>query len=61
MDLALAIATLLNTAAPGVAQVVMMIKETNGTITIMPLLDEANTNFNADITKGHAWLAARGK
>ena len=58
MSFALALATLLNTAAPGVASIIMMIRNKNGTVTIMPLLDEADAQYAENIKQASDWLAA---
>ncbi len=57
MELALAIATLFNTVTPGIAQLILMVKNANGTVSIIPLLDEADAHFAANITQAQAWLA----
>jgi len=61
MELAIAIATLINAVTPGVAQIILMIKKTDGTIGIVPMLNEADTNFKANIKQVQDWLAAHPK
>ncbi len=56
MALALAIIGLLNTAAPGIADIVAMIRKKDGSITMMPLLDEASATFNDNLGQAAAWL-----
>jgi hypothetical protein len=56
MELALAIVTLLNAASPGIAQLLMIIKRKDGTISVAALLDEADTKFDANISQATAWL-----
>lgn len=58
MNTALLIAQLLNQAAPGVAEIVMMVRKKDGTLTIMPLLDEASDTFAANLESAKAWLGA---
>ena len=55
---ALALVNLLNAAAPGIASLVLLIKGTNGTLTVVPLLDEASSSFAASIAQANSWLAA---
>ena len=61
MDLALQIANLLNTAAPGVANLLLLIKRPNGTVTVVSVLDEADATFQADLDQAKAWFASKGK
>lgn len=61
MGTALAIVQLLNTAAPGIASLILMIKKTDGTISVVALLDEADAQFNANIQQAKDWLAAHPK
>lgn len=56
MELALALFSLFNTVAPGVAQVILMVRKKDGTIAIMPLLDEAASGFEANIKQAADWL-----
>ena len=61
MELALALATLFNAAAPGIAQLVLIIRRQDGTIGIAALLDEADSKFNQNIAQATEWLRAHGK
>lgn len=58
MDTALALVNLFNATAPGVAQLIMMIKHKDGTISVVTLLDEADTQYTANLTQAKDWLAA---
>lgn len=58
MQTALAIVQLLNLAAPGIAQVILLIKRKDGTLAVMPLLDEAESQFDANIKQAADWLKA---
>ena len=58
MELALSIISLLNAAAPGISQLILMIKKSDGTIAIMPILDEADAKFDANIQQATDWLKA---
>ena len=56
MGFALGIVQLLNAAAPGIAQVVLMIKKKDGTIAVIPLLDEADAKFDANLKEAMEYL-----
>lgn len=58
MDTAIALVNLFNVATPGIAQLIVMIRNTNGTISVVALLDEADTKFAANIKQAQDWLAA---
>lgn len=58
MQLALAIAQILNVAAPGIAELILMIKKPDGTISIISLLDQADAQFDTNIKAAKDWLAA---
>jgi hypothetical protein len=58
MELALGIATLLNTAAPGIASLIMLIKRKDGTISVVAMCDEADGQFDANIKQAADWLKA---
>lgn len=53
-----AILALINAALPNVANLVVAIKNANGTISVGTLLSEADANFNQSIQQAQAWLAA---
>lgn len=61
MELALALMNLFNAAAPGVAQLVLLIRRQDGTIGVAALLDEADAKFSANIAQATDWLKAHGK
>jgi len=61
MDLALQIATLLNTAAPGIANLLVLVKRADGSVTVVSVLDEADATFQADLDQAKAWFASKGK
>jgi hypothetical protein len=61
MPLALAIVQLLNAAAPGVAELILLIRKKDGTVAVMPLLDEADSQFSKNIDQASAWLREHGK
>jgi hypothetical protein len=58
MGLALAIVTLLNAATPGIAQLILMIKKNDGTISVVQMLDEADSQFDANMKQASDWLKA---
>ncbi len=57
---ALQIVNLFNTAAPGIASLIMIIRRTDGTVTVAALLDEADASFSSNISAAQKWLAERG-
>jgi hypothetical protein len=61
METALLIAQLLNTATPGIANLIILAKRKDGTIDVVTLLDEADEKFQESIDRGKAWLAANPK
>jgi hypothetical protein len=61
MELALSIVQLLNAATPGIAQLVLLIRRKDGTITIGALLDEADAQFDQNIKQASEWLKAHPK
>jgi hypothetical protein len=61
MELALAIITLLNTASPGLASLIMLIKRNDGSVSVVTLLDEADGQFDANIKQAGDWLKAHPK
>lgn len=61
IELALQLITLLNTAAPGIAQLILLIKRNDGTISVVSLLDEADGKFDANIKQAGDWLKAHPK
>ena len=56
MELALAIITLANTLAPGVASLIVLIRKKNGTLAVIPMLDEASAQFEENIKQATEWL-----
>lgn len=56
MTLAFAIVQLLNAAAPGIAQIVMLIRRKDGTIAVPVMLDEAEAQFNENLRQALASL-----
>jgi hypothetical protein len=61
MDQAIQIMTLLNAAAPGIAQLILLIKRNDGTVSVVALLDEADKQFDANIAQASDWLKAHPK
>jgi len=61
MESALQIMTLLNAAAPGIAQLVMLIKRKDGTISVVAMCDEADAGFDANIKQVSDWMKAHPK
>lgn len=58
METALAIVQLMNAATPGIAQLILLIKKKDGTVTVAAMLDEADSKFESNINQAKAWLEA---
>ncbi len=58
METAIAIATLINALTPAAAEIILLIKKKNGTVSVVALLDEADAQFSANIQQANDWLAA---
>lgn len=56
MEEALKIVQLLNAVTPGIAQLIIMIRNNDGTISVVTLLDEADAKFKDNIQKAKDWL-----
>jgi|WetSurMetagenome_2_1015567.scaffolds.fasta_scaffold42080_4 hypothetical protein len=61
MELALAILNLLNVASPGIAQLVLLVKQKDGTIGVVQMLDQADAQFDANMKQASDWLAEHAK
>lgn len=61
MELALAIATIFNLAAPGIAQIVLLIRKKDGTVAVVPMLSEDDAQFDANLKQAADWFKAHGK
>jgi len=61
MNTALAIVQLLNAVAPGVAELILLIRKQDGTISVGVLLDEADAQFDANMKQAADWLSAHPK
>lgn len=55
MGTALAIVNLLNAAAPGIAQLVLLIRNQDGTISVGALLDQADAQFDKNVQQVADW------
>lgn len=56
MGLAIQLIGLLNAAEPGIANLLLLIKRKDGTVSIIATLDEADAKFAANIAEAKAWL-----
>lgn len=56
MGTALEIVNLLNTAAPGVASLILLIKNKDGSITVAQILDQADQKFDSNIKEASDWI-----
>ena len=55
MNLALVIAQILSENVPEIIELVILLKKKDGTIAIIPILDEADEQFEANIKKIKEW------
>lgn len=58
MDTAIALINLLNAETPGIAQLIIMIKGTDGVVSVVALLDAADAKFADNLKQAKDWLAA---
>lgn len=56
MESALLLVQALNLATPGIAELVLIIKRKDGSVTVAAMLDEADAKFDDNIRKAKAWL-----
>ncbi len=52
---------ILNAAAPGILNLILAIKHTDGSMTATMILDQADKGFQDNIDAAQAWLAAHAK
>ena len=55
MKLALLIARILAETGPEVVELILLIKRSNGTIAVLPVLDEADEQFEKNLKKIKEW------
>lgn len=60
MGTALAIINLLNAAAPGIANLILLIKNQDGTITVAQYLDRADAQFEKNLSEAADWFKTHG-
>lgn len=58
MTTALLIAQLLNASTPAIAEIILLIKKSDGTIAILPMLDQADSKFQENLQQAAKWLEA---
>jgi hypothetical protein len=58
MKLALSIVDLLNAAVPDIAQLILLIRNQDGTVTVGALLDSADAQFAANLQQAADWMKA---
>lgn len=61
METAIAILNLFNLAAPNVANLILLIKRKDGSVSVVTLLDESDVQFSANIKQAQDWLASHPK
>jgi hypothetical protein len=59
METALAIVNLMNAASPGMAQLILLIKDNNGKYTVATFLDQADSQYEANIKQIADWKASQ--
>ena len=55
------ILNLLNAASPGIAQLILLIKQKDGTISVVAMLDQADAQFSENLQQAKDWLASNPK
>jgi hypothetical protein len=61
MSLALQILQLLNAATPGIASLIAVFRKTDGTVTVINFLDQADATVDANMKQITDWMAAHPK
>ena len=59
IDTALNIVNLINASVPGVAQLILLIRNSDGTVSIGAILDQADAQFDANIKQIEEWMKAK--
>jgi hypothetical protein len=55
---AIAVVELLNAAAPGLANLIVLIRHKDGGLSVLQVLDEADAKFSSNLKEATDWLAA---
>jgi hypothetical protein len=58
METALAIVNLFNATSPGIASLILLIRNRDGSITVAQMLDQADSMFDANIKEASDWFKA---
>lgn len=58
MGFAMTLLSLFNAAEPGIATILMLIRRTDGTVVIVPFLDEASATFSGNLAQAADWFKA---
>lgn len=58
METAIQLLNVFNAIAPGAAELILMIKRKDRTVSIVTLLDEADAQFQTNIERAQEWLKA---
>jgi hypothetical protein len=58
MATALAIVNLLNTATPGIANLILLIRNKDGTVTVAQMLDQNDAQFDKNMAEAADWFKA---
>ncbi len=53
--------TLLNAAIPGIESLYMLVKKKDGTVGVITMLDEADSQFTENVKQAEKWLAEHPK
>jgi hypothetical protein len=59
VETALNIVNLINAATPGVAQLILLIRNSDNTVSIGTILDQADAQFDANIKQIEEWMKSR--
>lgn len=58
VDAAIAAMNTFNAVAPGIANLILMIRHPDGTISVATVLDKASDTFAQDVKTAEDWLAS---
>lgn len=58
METAINIINLFNQAVPGIASLVLLIRNADGTLSVPVILDQADAKFNDNLKQAADWLKA---
>lgn len=56
LDFAMALAQVFNAAGPAVANLIVMIRRKDGTVSVVTMLDEADEQFQSNLEQARDWM-----